>query len=32
MFLTMVTIAFVMYHFHNEFQKEDKKEQFKGFD
>jgi len=31
MFLTMVTLAFLMFHFHNEFKKEDKKSQYPDF-
>lgn len=28
MFLTVVTVAFVMYHFHNEFNKENKRRSY----
>lgn len=32
MFLTLVTVAFVMYHFHNEFEKENKRKAIQGFE
>lgn len=32
MFLTMVTVAFVMYHFHNEFEKENKRKDIMDYD
>ena len=31
MFLTMVTLAFVMYHFHNEFEKQNKRKRLQQY-